>query len=85
MHGPGLDPEVAEGSTLQDMLNGLDAPKGALVIVDAVIATEANLAWLKDRGYRYLAVSRERTCQFDPDQATEVLLRHKQLCNCNGA
>ncbi|MGD0109343.1 MAG: transposase [Rhodopila sp.] len=64
---------VAEGSTLQDMLKGLDAPKGALFIMDAGIATEANLAWLKDRGYRYLAVSRERTRQFDPDQATEVL------------
>lgn len=64
---------VAEGSTLQDMLKGLDAPKGALVIMDAGIASEANLVWLKDRGYRYLAVSRERTRQFDPDQATKVL------------
>lgn len=64
---------VAEGSTLQDMLKGLDAPKGALVIMDAGIATEANLTWLKDQGYRYLAVSRERTRQFDPGQATEVL------------
>jgi hypothetical protein len=73
MHAPGLDPEVAEGSTLQDMLKGLDAPKGALVIMDAGIAAEANLVWLKDQGYRYLAVSRERTRQFDPDQATEVL------------
>ncbi len=64
---------VAEGSTLQDMLKGLDAPKGALVIMDAGIATEANLTWLRDQGFRYLAVSRERTRQFDPDQATEVL------------
>ena len=55
------------------MLKGLDAPNGALVIMDAGIATEANLAWLKDQGYRYLAVSRERTRQFDSDQATEVL------------
>ena len=64
---------VAEGSTLQDMLKGLDAPNGALVIMDAGIATEANLAWLREQGYRYLAVSRERTRQFDPDQATKVL------------
>jgi len=69
---------VAEGSTLQDMLKGLDAPKGALVIMDAGIATEANLAWLKDEGYRYLAVSRERSRQFDPDQATEVLTRSQE-------
>jgi transposase len=69
---------VAEGSTLQDMLKGLDAPKGALVIMDAGIATEANLAWLQDQGYRYLAVSRERTRQFDPDQATEALTKSQE-------
>jgi transposase len=69
---------VAEGSTLQDMLKGLDAPKCALVIMDAGIATEANLAWLQDQGYRYLAVSRERTRQFDPDQATEVLTKSQE-------
>jgi hypothetical protein len=69
---------VAEGSTLQDMLKGLDAPKGALIIMDAGIAAEANLAWLKDQGYRYLAVSRERTRQFDPDQATEVLTKSQE-------
>ena len=69
---------VAEGSTLQDMLKGLDPPKGALVIMDAGIATEANLAWLKYQGYRYLAVSRERSRQFDPDQATEVLTKSQE-------
>jgi hypothetical protein len=69
---------VAEGSTLQDMLKGLDAPKGALVIMDAGIATEANLAWLREQGYRYLAVSRERARQFDPGQATEVLTQSQE-------
>jgi Transposase DDE domain len=69
---------VAEGSTLQDMLKGLDAPKGALVIMDAGIAAETNLAWLRDQGYRYLAVSRERARQFDPDQATEVLTKSQE-------
>jgi Transposase DDE domain len=69
---------IAEANTLQDMLKGLDAPKGALVIIDAGIATEANLAWLREQGYRYLAVSRERTRQFDPDQATEVLTKSQE-------
>jgi hypothetical protein len=31
------------------MLKGLDAPKDALVIMDAAIATEANLGWLRDQ------------------------------------
>src|ERR1700677_2344406 len=42
---------VAESTTLEDMLKGLTAPKGALVIMDAGIATEANIAWLKKQEY----------------------------------
>ena len=55
------------------MLKGLTAPNGALVIMDAGIATAANIAWLKKQEYRYLVVSRERGRQFDPDQAVETL------------
>jgi hypothetical protein len=64
---------VAESTTLQEMLKGLEAPPGALVIMDAGIATAANIAWLKAQGHRYLVVSRERTRQFDPDQAVQIL------------
>ena len=64
---------VAESTTLADMLKGLTAPKGALVIMDAGIATAANIAWLKKQEYRYLVVSRERGRQFDPDQAVDTL------------
>jgi transposase len=56
---------VSEGQTLQTMLTGLDAPPGALVVMDAGIATEANLAWLAETGYRYLVVRRGGTRQFD--------------------
>jgi transposase len=64
---------VAEASTLEEMLDGLGAPEGALVIMDAGIATAANIAWLTAQKYRYLVVSRERGRQFDPAQAVEVL------------
>jgi transposase len=64
---------VAESATLAEMLKGLAAPKGALVIMDAGIATAANIAWLKEQQYRYLVVSRERGRQFDPDQAVQTL------------
>jgi hypothetical protein len=40
-----------------------------LVICDAGIATEANLAWLIDKGYRYLVVSRQPQRRFDAEQA----------------
>jgi transposase len=64
---------VAESTTLAEMLKGLAAPKGALIIMDAGIATAANIAWLKQQDYRYLVVSRERGRQFDADQAVETL------------
>jgi hypothetical protein len=41
--------------------------------MDAGIATAVNITWLKERGYRYLVVSRERGRQFDPDKATSTL------------
>jgi len=55
---------VAEAGTLAAMLTGLNAPPGALVVMDAGIASEANIDWLKSQGYRYLVVSRERSRQF---------------------
>ena len=50
---------AVECRTLEGMLSGLSAPPGALVVMDRGIATEANLAWLREHGYRYLVVSRE--------------------------
>jgi hypothetical protein len=67
-----FDGNVAEASTLEEMLQGLDAPVGALVIMDRGIATEANINWLIEHHYRYLAVSRERTRQFDSAQSVDV-------------
>ncbi|MBI3901412.1 MAG: IS1634 family transposase [Nitrosomonadales bacterium] len=63
---------ASEPQTLQEMLTGLSAPKGAAVAMDAGIATEANLAWLKTHGYHYVVVSRKRERQFDPEMASEV-------------
>jgi hypothetical protein len=63
---------VSEGKTLEVMLNGLDAPPGALVIMDAGIATEANLAWLVEHGYRYLVVRRGGVRQFDEARAVSI-------------
>ncbi len=63
---------VSEGTTLETMLTGLGAPPGALVIMDAGIATEANLAWLVSQGYRYLVVRRGGCRQFDADQALAI-------------
>jgi transposase len=63
---------ASEPATMKDMLTGLGAPSGATVVMDAGIATEANLSWLRAQGYHYLVVSKLRERQFDPALATEV-------------
>ena len=63
---------VAEGNTLETMLAGLNAPAGAMVIMDAGIANEANLTWLADHGYRYLVVRRDGIRSFDATQAVAI-------------
>ena len=63
---------ASEPATLEGMLTGLDAAPGATVVMDAGIATEANLTWLREQGYHYVVVSKLRERQFDPALATEV-------------
>ena len=57
------------GKTLETMLKTLNAPQGALVVMDAGIATQTNIDWLREKGYRYLVVSRERSRQFEQEHA----------------
>jgi transposase len=64
---------VSEGPTLQVMLSGLQAPLGALVIMDAGIATQANIDWLIQNKYRYLVVRRGGVREFDATQAVSTL------------
>jgi transposase len=63
---------ASEPATMKDMLTGLGALPGATVVMDAGIATEANLGWLRAQGYHYVVVSKLRERQFDPALATEV-------------
>lgn len=70
---------VSEPATLETMLAGLNAPAGALVIMDRGIATEANISWLRDHKYRYLVVSRERQRQFDLESSIPVLTASGQI------
>jgi len=63
---------ASEPATMKNMLTGLGAPHGATVVMDAGIATEANLTWLRAQGYHYVVVSKLRQRRFDPALATEV-------------
>ena len=69
---------VSENTTLAPMLDALQAPSDALVVMDAGVATEKNVAWLRDSGYRYLVVNSERTRRLDPDLAIALKTRSRQ-------
>ena len=57
---------ASEPATLQTMVTSLSgAETNALIVMDAGIATEANLQWLKEMNYRYLVVSRKRHVEWD--------------------
>ena len=61
---------VREDRTLRGMLEALKAPPGSRVVLDRGIATEEQVAWLSEHGYRYIVVSRERRRRFDAEAAT---------------
>ena len=66
---------VSEPKTLARMLAKLtsgSADTAPTVVLDAGIASEENLAWLVENGYRYLVVSRKRHREFDPDAAVLI-------------
>ena len=63
---------VREHHTLAEMIEALNAPRGARVVMDRGIATEDRVQWLRENGYRYVVVSRERTRHFDPEAALRI-------------
>lgn len=69
---------VDEDKTLAVMLDTLKARADALVVLDRGVATENNVAWLKDNGYRYLVISRRRPRIFDPELAVAIDTRSHQ-------
>jgi hypothetical protein len=72
---------ASEPGTLKKMINGLEKkgqnpdlfePRKATVVMDAGIASEENIEWLKANEYPYIVVSRKRHRQFDEDEAVVV-------------
>ena len=68
---------VKEHRTLAGMLEALQAPAGALVVMDRGVATDDSVTWLRESGYRYLVVSRERHRQFDAQAAVAIQTRSR--------
>jgi transposase len=67
---------ASEAATLQEMIEQLaQGDTNPLIVMDAGIATEANIVWLKEQQFRYLVVSRKRYIEWDEEKAT--LVRHE--------
>jgi len=71
---------ISEPKTLAEIISSLDQG-GAVglfpqvkptIVMDAGIATEDNVIWLKENCYPYLVVSRKRHREFDEDEAVVV-------------
>jgi transposase len=78
---------ASEPGTLKTMIQGLQKPlrketdksqkrlfnkSKPTIVLDAGIATESNIKWLKQEHYPYIVVSRKKHRQFDEDEAVEV-------------
>lgn len=72
---------VSEASTFQGMIEALrfsSSPSSSpIIVMDAGIATEANLEWIQERGYHYLVVSRKRKRAFD-EESSVLVRRHER-------
>ncbi|MCI5164721.1 MAG: IS1634 family transposase [Candidatus Electrothrix sp. GM3_4] len=68
---------VGEASTLEQMITELhekclNPQEKPTIVMDAGIATEENITWLKDNGYKYIVVSRKRKREFCEQEAIVV-------------
>lgn len=73
-----LEGNMADAKTMEGMIDGLRnktsfSAKKAQVVIDAGIATDKNLAMLKEKGYDYMCVSRSNLKNYDVEAgATNV-------------
>jgi hypothetical protein len=73
-----LQGNMADPNTLEGMINNLriktsSSAKKALVVIDAGIATDKNLAMIKERGYDYLCVSRSNLKNYHIEAGAETV------------
>jgi hypothetical protein len=70
---------IGEPTTLKEMLGELKGDKSSIIIMDAGIASEDNIGWLKSSGYQYIVVSRKQKLVMPED--IELVLVKESLNN----
>jgi len=81
-----LKGNVSEPATLEIMIKSMEKksspnlfkPEKATIVMDAGIASENNIKWLKDNQYPYIVVSRKRHRQFNEHES--VVVKQDQDC-----
>jgi hypothetical protein len=73
-----LEGNMADSKTLEGMIGNLRSKtsltaKKAIVVIDAGIATEENLAMIKDNGYDYICVSRSSLKNYKIDVGAQIV------------
>jgi transposase len=67
---------ASEPGTLETMIEGLaEGEPSPIVVMDAGIASQDNIEWLKTRGYHYLVVSREQRKEHPKAHDDAILVR----------
>ena len=80
LHSRVFEGNASEPGTLETMLNELEGDgrssgDSPIVVMDAGIASDDNVEWLKSHGHRYIVVSREQRKQHPQDNERTVLVR----------
>jgi len=76
-----FDGNVSEAGTLEGMITSLsssDELVKPLIVMDAGIATQKNIEWLKEKEYSYIVVSRKRKVDFPPFLEMVTVRQDKQ-------
>jgi len=70
--------DVSEPGTLEKILKKLRAKEGSTILMDAGVATEDNLRWLKGEEYYYVCVARGKPFIREGEQNEEGLITIKE-------
>jgi len=68
---------ISEPGTLEQMISKLKGDKNTTIVMDAGIATEDNIQWLKSSGYHYIVVSRKQNLTM-PEDGEAVTIKEKK-------
>lgn len=80
-----LEGSVSEPATLKDMIDSLSENQNnkdkSTVVMDAGIATDENLKYIRNQGYHYLCVSRSKPKMFPVFDDTSAIVVHESRDN----